>query len=154
MLIMYYKLVLTNEVPDLKGRIWTFRVPGILGREPRSEIWIDHRSISRQHCSFALTGDEALMVKDLGSTNGVYIDDNKIDHQVLMPNQTLQVGALLLRVEFSSEDEVRSGKLARSSVGGSSGSSSSDNSDRTRSMPVIKFDPPVDERPWWKRLFG
>ncbi len=141
---MYYKLLLQNEVPGLKGRVWTFRAPGILGREPGSEICIDHHSISRQHCAFSLNGDEALMVKDLGSTNGVYVDDNKIDHQVLMPNQTLQVGALQLKVEFSTEDEVRSTQrqIAVGSV------------DKTRSMPVIKFDPPKDERPWWQRIFG
>ena len=141
---MYYKLVLKNEVDGLKGRVWSFRAPATLGREPGSEICINHYSISRQHCSFTLNGDEALVVKDLGSTNGIYVDDNKVDHRVLMPNQVLQVGALQLQVQFSSEDEVRSGQLQP--LPGSL--------DKTRAMPVINFDPPADEKSWWQKLFG
>ncbi len=141
---MYYKLILKNEVDGIRRRSWTFKTPVILGREPGSDLCIDHHSISRQHCQFSLNGDEALVVKDLGSTNGIYVDDNRVDHQILMPHQVLQVGALQLQIEFSTEDEVTASQdlSSRGSV------------DTTRPMPVYHLDPPPDERPWWRRLLG
>jgi predicted component of type VI protein secretion system len=142
-LAMIYKLVLQNEVDGLGRHMWTFKPPAILGRDPESDLCIDHASISRQHCQFSLNGDEALMIKDVGSTNGIYVDDNRIHHQVLMPDQIVQIGALQLKVQFSSENEHQ----ANSRV------PKSGNVDRTQPMPVLHFDPVAPERPWWRRIF-
>lgn len=141
---MIYKLVLQNEVEGIESNSMTFRPPAILGREPGTDVCVDHHSISRQHCQFTLNGDGALMVKDLGSTNGIYVDDNRIDHEVLMPNEILQVGALRLMVQMSDE-----GELSAATERQPSGSV-----DTTQPMPVFEIDDPDVSRPWWKKLLG
>ncbi|GAA4472092.1 FHA domain-containing protein [Novipirellula rosea] len=141
---MIYKLVLKNEVPGLNRRSWTFKPPVLLGRDPDSNLCINHHSISRQHCQFSLNGDEGLVIKDLGSTNGIYVDDNRIQQHVLMPNQVVQIGALELEIQFSSPDE-----LAASQHYPREG-----NVDRTRPLPVYQLDAPPDPKPWWRRVLG
>src|SRR5579872_1907583 len=42
----------------------------LLGRHPECDIQIDSRKISRRHCCIAQV-DDFLVVRDLGSTNGV-----------------------------------------------------------------------------------
>lgn len=142
---MIYKLTLQNDVDGMTRRTWTFRPPVIVGRDPASDVCIDHHSISRQHCQFTLNGDEALVVRDLHSTNGVYVDDQRVTRQrVLMPNQVLQIGGLEMRVQFSNEDEHRATKDEPS--GG--------NVDTTQPMPIFEIDPPAEEKPWWKKIIG
>ncbi len=104
---MIYKLVLQGEVDGLTGRTWTFRPPAALGRDPGSAVYIDHRSISRQHCQFSLNGEGGLFVRDLNSTNGVYVDDLRVQQATLSPGQTVQIGAIQLHVEVSTEDELQ-----------------------------------------------
>lgn len=140
---MNYKLVLQNEVSGIQQRIWTFKAPVILGRQPGSALCIDHHSVSRQHCQFSLNGDEALVVKDLGSTNGVYVDDNRVQQQILMPNQIIQIGTLRLQIQFSAEDEQASA-ASHQSAG---------SVDQTQRVPVYQLDPPDSDQPWWRRLF-
>lgn len=141
---MIYKLVLQNHVDGLSERDWTFRPPTVAGRDPESGVCIDHHSISRKHCQFSFNGEGALVVKDLNSMNGVYVDDNRVQQQILIPNQVVQIGALRLRVEFSTEDEHVSAprKKPQGSV------------DATQRMETFRPDPPPPEKPWWQRLFS
>ncbi len=52
------------------------------GRDSACEIALDFEGISRRHCEFAATGDK-LMVRDLGSKNGTYVNGRRIDEQPL-----------------------------------------------------------------------
>ena len=68
-----------------------------LGRSAPAEIVVPHKSISREHCIIGLANDE-LLVTDLNSTNGTYIDDVRISRAtILPPGSVLRVGQLSLR---------------------------------------------------------
>jgi pSer/pThr/pTyr-binding forkhead associated (FHA) protein len=141
---MIYKLTLLEPVEGITTQRWTFSPPAVLGREPGSAICIDHDSISRKHCQFTTNSDEALVIKDLGSRNGTYVDDVRIHHETLMPGQTIQIGALRLQIAFSTEEEI-----VRRAVVKPKGSV-------TETRPMQKIQPPQPEpppKPWWKRLF-
>jgi hypothetical protein len=141
---VHYKLVLQNHVDGLVGRSWTFTPPAVVGREPDAQVCVDHDSVSRKHCQFTLNGEGALVVRDVGSTNGTYVDDRKVDHATLMPGQELQIGALLLKIEFSVEPEVvqRPAPRPQGSVYA------------TQPMQTFRPVPLPPEKPWWKRLFS
>jgi len=49
----------------------------LIGRSSKCDLRIQHESISRQHCKIELKGGQVL-VTDLGSANGVYIDGKQI----------------------------------------------------------------------------
>jgi predicted component of type VI protein secretion system len=55
-------------------------------------------SVSSRHCEILLQGGEVL-VKDLNSTNGTFINGEKITERVLKPGQTLRLGNVELKLD-------------------------------------------------------
>jgi pSer/pThr/pTyr-binding forkhead associated (FHA) protein len=144
---MYYQLILQNQVEGLSQSTWMLRPPGVIGRDSSCQVCIDHPSISRQHCQFSLNHEESLIVKDIDSMNGIYVDDARVKQAALLPGQVLQIGALRLHIEFTTSGEPAPKPVLKpkSSVA------------TTQPMKAIKVEKPIQppiEKPWWKRLFG
>ena len=68
-----------------------------MGRAPRADFIVEAALVSRLHCQFSLTGEGTLTVEDLGSTNGTFVNDRKIERVHLTPGDRVRVG----RVEFT-----------------------------------------------------
>lgn len=69
----------------------------MIGRTAPADIVLSHRSISREHCLIGLATDE-LLVTDLNSTNGTFIDDVRISRATVLPaGSVLRLGQLALR---------------------------------------------------------
>lgn len=62
-----------------------------IGRHPGSEIVLDDISVSRVHAEVR-RGPEGLVVTDLGSLNGTYVNQRRVDAAVLRHGDELQVG--------------------------------------------------------------
>jgi hypothetical protein len=69
-----------------------------IGRSPANTVMIDDPSISGTHCEILREG-EAITVKDLGSTNGTFIDGRRIGASRLEPGQRLRLGTVELTCE-------------------------------------------------------
>jgi predicted component of type VI protein secretion system len=68
-----------------------------IGRSPQCTIHVPHDAMSRNHCQIEIINGE-VFVTDLKSTNGVYIDNEKIEPNQKVPYQTylnLSFGAVL-----------------------------------------------------------
>jgi predicted component of type VI protein secretion system len=63
----------------------------LLGRHPECDIQIDSRKISRRHCCIAQVS-EYLVVRDLGSTNGVRINGVRVTEGRLNAGDELTIG--------------------------------------------------------------
>jgi pSer/pThr/pTyr-binding forkhead associated (FHA) protein len=63
----------------------------LLGRHPECDIQIDSRKISRRHCCIAQVGD-AIIVRDLGSTNGIRINGVRVVEGRLNSGDELTIG--------------------------------------------------------------
>lgn len=63
----------------------------LMGRHPECDIQIDSRKISRRHCCIAQVSDY-LVVRDLGSTNGIRINGVRIMEGRLAPGDELTIG--------------------------------------------------------------
>ncbi len=69
------------------------------GRHDECQLRIKSSEVSRKHCQF-FEKNGMLMVKDLGSSNGTFLNGKKIEGQrVLEPGDELTVGPVKLRVE-------------------------------------------------------
>src|SRR5437867_181495 len=66
-----------------------------LGRNSENDIEIDHPSVSGFHCEIS-SGSDSILVKDLGSTNGTFIDGSPIQEACLTHGQRLQLGMVEL----------------------------------------------------------
>ncbi|MCI1646286.1 MAG: FHA domain-containing protein [Olsenella sp.] len=72
--------------------------PVIVGRSPSSDIVIDEPYVSATHARFTIQGP-ALVLEDLGSTNGTMVNGHIIDQPVtLRDGDEVQVGDTIMRV--------------------------------------------------------
>lgn len=68
----------------LQSRYKIEQNPCIVGRdETKSSIVIRDRHVSRKHCDFLYT-EEGMFIRDLGSSNGTYIDGERIEDKFLL----------------------------------------------------------------------
>ena len=69
------------------------------GRHDECQLRIKSSEVSRKHCQF-FEKNGMLMVKDLGSSNGTFLNGKKIEGQrVLEPGDELTLGPVKLKVE-------------------------------------------------------
>jgi pSer/pThr/pTyr-binding forkhead associated (FHA) protein len=79
----------------------TFRLPSgsvkTIGRSTGAEFMLDAALVSRLHCQLSAT-DDVLRVKDLGSTNGTFVNGKRITSARLQDGDRLAVGRVELTV--------------------------------------------------------
>lgn len=73
--------------------------PASVGRDREADFCLDECHVSRQHCKLELV-DDAVVVRDLDSTNGTYVNGLKVSEAVLKPGDKLTVGAITFLVEY------------------------------------------------------
>lgn len=61
------------------------------------KIFLDGTKVSKKHCSLVLKNN-MLTVKDLNSSNGVYVNGKKIDEQNLKEKDRLVIGEFTLEI--------------------------------------------------------
>ncbi|MDH5473899.1 MAG: FHA domain-containing protein [Gammaproteobacteria bacterium] len=78
------------------------------GRSPANQVHIDDLAVSNEHAQiFSETdkeGKETFILQDLGSTNGTFINEIRIDKEELHHNDSLRVGWNVFT--FINENEV------------------------------------------------
>jgi len=67
-----------------------------VGRDSQSDIVIDQREVSRRHAEIARMGSEYVLT-DLKSSNGVYVNNLKLDRAVLSHGDVFQIGACVFQ---------------------------------------------------------
>ena len=93
------KLVVLSE--GLTGRSYELKVEKTtIGRLDDNSFALPEQSVSSHHCELLLKGDDVL-VKDLNSTNGTFIDNKRIEGSQILP-----VGSMLRVGNVSFEHEV------------------------------------------------
>ena len=81
------------------------RLPCVIGRGKGSTVTLPHPLVSRQHCElFESSG--RLWVRDLGSLNGTYVNNEKVSETELPPNELLTVGAVTFRAVYELTDDT------------------------------------------------
>ena len=65
----------------------------LVGRSTRCQLMIDDRSVSRQHAEIVLTKDRVTL-RDLGSTNGTYVNKDRVQACELHHGMRLQFGKI------------------------------------------------------------
>ena len=62
-----------------------------VGRHPESDIFLNDVTVSRHHCRFKID-DDTLAVEDSGSTNGTYVNEERVDEASLSAGDEVLVG--------------------------------------------------------------
>lgn len=91
------KLVIQNQ--GMTGRACELHTDRTtIGRVEDNTFHIADPSVSSHHCEVHLRGSD-IFIRDLNSTNGSFIDGNKIEESILKPGQTLRLGQVELKLD-------------------------------------------------------
>ena len=91
------KLVLLSE--GLTGKSHELKVEKTtIGRVDDNTFPIPEASVSSHHAEILLKGND-VVVKDLNSTNGTFINGEQVTEAVLKPGQILRLGKIEMRLE-------------------------------------------------------
>ncbi len=87
-----------KEGPD-KGRKFQFRKPFILIGRRDADLVLQDVDVSRQHAMVEIFSQTSLFVKDLGSTNGTFVNGRKIQAEKVQSGDEISVGNTVIRLE-------------------------------------------------------
>lgn len=74
----------------------------VLGRREDCQIRIPLANVSRQHCELRVEGNSVL-VRDLGSSNGTFVNGQRIEEKRLAAGDALTVGKAVFVVRIDGE---------------------------------------------------
>ncbi len=69
-----------------------------IGRSTENDITLDGLQISGRHARLLRSGGETV-IDDLGSTNGVYLNGNRVSRSSIMPGDVVRIGSFELKVD-------------------------------------------------------
>ena len=76
----------------------------IIGRGEKCDLRVPVLSVSRRHCELALS-DDTLNIRDLGSSNGTYVNNERISEAELEAGDRLVVGPVVFTIQINGEPE-------------------------------------------------
>ena len=81
----------TPHEVELTGKV------AVIGRDPSCDIVLNDDRCSRRHAVLEET-EMGLVVRDLGSANGVFVNGRKLERARLSPGDTMRIGGTILEV--------------------------------------------------------
>jgi predicted component of type VI protein secretion system len=103
--VMIVRLVVIAPTTHASAR--DVELPVLIGRADEAKFRIRDDRISRRHCELTFE-DDVVRIRDLGSTNGTFLDDEQIERNApveVPPNAIVRVGSCKFRVEYESPAE-------------------------------------------------
>jgi pSer/pThr/pTyr-binding forkhead associated (FHA) protein len=74
----------------------------VIGRSSELDMVLVEEMVSRKHARIALT-DGVISIDDLGSTNGTFVNGEKVDHGTLLEGDRILIGTNILKVVARAE---------------------------------------------------
>jgi len=84
-------MILIARGPNKGSRFLITADRVIIGRSSESSIFLDDITVSRTHATI-VKKDKSFVLKDSGSLNGTYINNNSIDEHTLVSGDEFQIG--------------------------------------------------------------
>lgn len=113
-----------------KGEQRAFPVsrPRIIGREEDCDLRIPVAEVSREHCRVEPADGGGLDLMDLGSSNGTFVNGERVEQASLSPGDVVRIGPAVLVVRIDGQPQSIDAEAARAragsavAAGGSAGS--------------------------------
>lgn len=105
-----------DKILDLE----TNKTEVIVGRNPDCDFVINNSGISRVHCKIELI-DGKFYITDLGSSNGVFINDHRLTPNIKVPfssNSTLSLGKFVCELHKHARIKINSPSLDSTETSG------------------------------------
>jgi hypothetical protein len=94
-------------------RTYLTRERTTLGRRPHNHIVLTDLAVSGEHCAFELSGLTDVVVLDLGSTNGTYINGAMVRMHLLQEGDVISIGKFKIQYFRANEltDECKTASM-------------------------------------------
>lgn len=92
-------ILVIRQGPELGTRYSLVGDSRTVGRTPDNDIQLDDFTVSRQHAVLVRHAD-AWLIRDLGSLNGTYVNNERVDEAVVRHGDGLQIGRFRLVAFF------------------------------------------------------
>jgi diguanylate cyclase (GGDEF)-like protein len=89
------------------GEMYDLQGTSIIGRGREADIRLNGDGVSRQHARIVVGGASAEL-EDLGSTNGVFVNGDRVTHCQLQPGDKIRLGRVTI-LRFAYQDEIDEG---------------------------------------------
>ncbi len=76
----------------------------IIGRRHDCDLCIPLNIVSKRHCQLNLN-NEAVKIRDMGSRNGTFLNDKRIDEATVQPGDYIRIGPLTFLLQIDGEPE-------------------------------------------------
>ncbi len=100
-----YLLYVDDAGDDIEVFLGKGEEPVMVGRREGADILTSNKSVSSKHCTVSWVDDE-LMVRDLGSSNGTYINGERIRRSAIKDGDVLSCGRFELRLAFIKHKDI------------------------------------------------
>lgn len=77
----------------------------LIGRDEQADLFLDEDGVSRHHAKVVLLSGNVCMAQDLGSTNGLFVNDERVEAHPLEHGDSLRLGESAW-LRFSIEDKI------------------------------------------------
>jgi pSer/pThr/pTyr-binding forkhead associated (FHA) protein len=84
-------LLVVRNGPNEGARFSLTSIDSVIGRHPDSTICLDDVTVSRRHAHLE-QHDGQVVLRDLGSLNGTYVNQERIEETVLAHGDEVQIG--------------------------------------------------------------
>jgi pSer/pThr/pTyr-binding forkhead associated (FHA) protein len=99
---MNVKLISADPCGEKHQRIVVARLPVVIGRSLEAGVRLDDRWVSRRHCELDEV-DGTLVVRDLQSRHGTFVNGHGVSEARLLPGDKLTVGMTSLLAHYRRE---------------------------------------------------
>lgn len=94
-----------HPIIDIDGEKWLLTEPvTVVGRGSEADITINDSGVSRQHVEFRVT-PSGVILTDLGSTNGTYVEGHRVDAATLVDGNQIVIGRTPIMFWTHPDDE-------------------------------------------------
>lgn len=100
------KLVVGDETHEL------VRGVNSIGRDPEGNVELGHESVSRKHAALLILPSGQILIRDLGSGNGTFVNGQRLGELELSDGDEIRIGDAVLHLRREASPPQQSGKDA------------------------------------------
>ena len=90
---------------DAKATEVRLKLPAVIGRGREATLTLPHPLVSRRHCEIVESNGN-LIVRDMGSLNGTFINNQRITEAPLPPGELLTIGTITFRAVYNARPQA------------------------------------------------
>lgn len=98
-----YLMVLAGKAVGRMFKVVTGEM--LIGRAPECDIMLDDDGVSRKHARLICRPDGTVSILDLGSTNGTWVESQRVDLRSLKDGDRIQIGSTSI-LKYGYQDSV------------------------------------------------